>query len=101
MPRNFNPENPYPGPPPAARPVRSPVRCLGYSLAVICGVEEPLLGLLGPMGPCRQVRQLFRLLERISKVLGWLTIPDWQVMAAPAARERVRVPSHSEYVLQS
>ena len=47
------------------------------------------------MGSCRQVRHLYRLLERISKVLEWLTTPDWHVMAAPTAGERVRVPSQA------
>ena len=32
-----------------------------------------------PMGPYQQARHLLRLLERVLKVLGWLTTPDWQV----------------------
>ena len=31
------------------------------------------------MGPYQQARHLLRLLERVLKVLGWLTTPDWQV----------------------
>ena len=32
-----------------------------------------------PMGLYQQARHLLRLLERVLKVLGWLTTPDWQV----------------------
>ena len=34
---------------------------------------------VAPMGPYRQPQHLLRLLERVLKVLGWLTTPDRQV----------------------
>ena len=54
-----------------------------------------------PIGPRRQPHRLLSLLERVLKVLGWLTHLGLAGRATPTAAERVRVPSQIKYVHQT